>query len=121
MMREIPARVILIGAATVLGVAVVAGVAFAARGSLTVSDAPGQVLQVQGVGLKAGPVSPSATAQASPGAKGPVTATTSRATAQATSAPQSGVTQVAPPTAQMLPPHRGEVHSPGPAQSPSRR
>lgn len=120
-MREIPGRVILIGAATLLGVVVVASGGYAVHGSLAMTDAPGQVLQVRGVGLGSAAPSPSATAQASPRATGPATATTSPAAAQAAAVAQSGVNQVAPPAAQMLPRHREQLHSPEPAHSSSHR
>ena len=134
-MKEISTRVIMIGAASLLGVALVASSAYAARGSLTVADAPGQVLQISGVGpasAQASPtatahISPTATAHTSPNAKGLSSATTARSTArattratsQATATPQSGVSQVAPPAAQMLPTHHAEMHSPEPVHSPS--
>lgn len=123
-MREIPGRVILIGAATLLGVVVVASGGYAVHGSLAMTDAPGQVLQVRGVGLGSAAPSPSATAQASPRATGlaaTATATTSPAAAQAAAVAQSGVNQVAPPAAQMLPRHREQLHSPEPAHSSSHR
>ncbi|HEU4849758.1 MAG TPA: hypothetical protein VFS93_05035 [Terrimesophilobacter sp.] len=44
------AKLIMTGAASILGVALAAGGAWAASGSLTVSDAPGQVLKVDGIG-----------------------------------------------------------------------
>jgi hypothetical protein len=44
------AKLITTGAASILGVALAAGGAWAASGSLTVSEAPGQVLQVEGIG-----------------------------------------------------------------------
>ena len=130
-MKEISTRVIMIGAASLLGVALVASSAYAARGSLTVADAPGQVLQISGVGPASAQVSPTATAhtsptataRTSPNAKGLSSATTARATtratSQATATPQSGVSQVAPPAAQMLPTHHAEMHSPEPVHSPS--
>ena len=130
-MKEISTRVIMIGAASLLGVALVASSAYAARGSLTVADAPGQVLQISGVGPASAQVSPTATAHTSPtatahtspNAKGLSSATTARATtratSQATAIPQSGVSQVAPPAAQMLPTHHAEMHSPEPVHSPS--
>jgi len=126
-MREISSRVIMIGAASVLGVALVAGGAYAARGSLTVADAPGRVLTVSGVGLASAHASPIATAHASPSAKGlssattahPNTPATAHPTSQATSMPQSGVSRVAPPAAQMLATHHPEIHSPEPVHSSS--
>ena len=125
-MREISSRVIMIGAASVLGVALVAGGTYAARGSLTVADAPGRVLRVSGVGLASAHASPTTTAHASPSAKGPSSATTAHPntraahpTSQATSIPQSRVSRVAPPAAQMLATHHPEIHSPEPVHSSS--
>ena len=43
-------KLIMTGAASLLGVALATGGAYAVTGSLTASDAPGQVLQVSGVG-----------------------------------------------------------------------
>ena len=126
-MKEISTRVIMVGAASVLGVALVAGGAYTARGSITVADVPGTVLQVSGVGSASAAGSLAATAHSSPGAKGLPSATTTHptaraathATSQAPSIPQSGVRQVAPPAPQMLPMHQAETHSPGPAQGSS--
>ena len=126
-MKQISTKVIMIGAASVLGVAMVAGGAYAARGSLTVADAPGTVLQVSGVEPASAHTIPTDTAHTSPSARGPASATTAhptarartQATSQATAIPQSGVNQVAPPAAQMLPTHHAEIHSPEPAHSSS--
>jgi hypothetical protein len=116
----------MIGAAGVVGVALVAGGAYAARGSLTLADAPGRVLPVSGVGLASAPANPTTTAYASPTTTGLPSATThptARATAhptsQPTSIPQSRVSRVAPPAPQMLPPHHTEIHSPEPVHSSS--
>ena len=126
-MEQISTKVIMIGAASVLGVAMVAGGAYAARGSLTVADAPGTVLQVSGVEPASAHAIPTDTAHTNPSARGPASATTAhptarattQATSQATAIPQSGVNQVAPPAAQMLPTHHAETHSPEPAHSSS--
>ncbi|MEP7018853.1 MAG: hypothetical protein ABI899_12640 [Actinomycetota bacterium] len=126
-MREIFNRVIVIGAASVLGLVLAAGGAYAAHGSLTMADAPGRVLPVSGVGLASASASPTTTAHASPSAKGPSSAitvqpntpATAHPTSQATSIPQSGVRQVAPPAAQMLPTHHRQMHSPEPVHSSS--
>jgi len=117
----------MIGAASVLGVALVAGGTYAARGSLTVADAPGRVLRVSGVGLASAHAIPTDTAHTNPSARGPASATTAhpterattQATSQATAIPQSGVSRVAPPAAQMLPTHHTEIHSPEPVHSSS--
>ena len=117
----------MIGAAGVLGLALVTGGAYAVRGSLTVADAPGRVLTVSGVALASAPASPTTTAHPSPSAKGPSSATpahpntqaTAHPTPQATSMPQSGVSRVAPPAAQMLRTHHSEIHSPEPVHGAS--
>lgn len=49
-MTKISTKVILTGAATMLGVAMVAGGAHAAAGSMTAADAPDRVVQVSDVG-----------------------------------------------------------------------
>src|SRR5665811_1726796 len=49
-MTKISTKVILTGAATMLGVSMVAGGAYAASGSMTAADVPGRVVQVSGVG-----------------------------------------------------------------------
>ena len=58
------------GAATLLGVALLGGGAYAAAGFLTADDVPGQVLQVSGVGTAA--VQASATALVHANAKDPL-------------------------------------------------
>jgi len=58
------------GVASVLGVVLAASGAYAATGSLTSRDAPGQVLQVSGVGPASGHASATAIAHANPKAKG---------------------------------------------------
>ncbi|HZW44021.1 MAG TPA: hypothetical protein VFF32_06485 [Dermatophilaceae bacterium] len=126
-MEQISTRVIMIGAASVLGVALVAGGAYAAHGSLTVADAPGKVLQVSGVGSASALADPTTTARTNPSAEGGSSATTAHptapattdATSQATAIPQSGVKQVAPPAPKMLPTRHAEIHSPEPAHSSS--
>lgn len=104
---------IVIGAASVLGVVLVAGGAYAATGSLTVGDAPGQVLQVSGIELASG--HPSVTAHAGRDAKTLLGAPTARTTSPtmmnpthrpmspATAMARSGVSQVAPAAALPLP------------------
>jgi len=103
------------GVASLLGVALAAGGVNAAAGALTAADAPGQVLQVSGVG----PGSAQASAPAKANAKGPSGATTARATtappaARATTpatTTQAAVRQVARPAPQMLPGYHDPMHS----------
>ena len=97
------------GAATLLGVALLGGGAYAAAGSLTADDAPGQVLQVSGVGPTAGQAS--ATALVHANAKDPLGTTPSPPKANDPSIAQttavatlhSAVGQVARPAPQTLP------------------
>ena len=63
-------KLIVTGAASVLGVALAAGGAYAATGSLNAADAPGQVLQVSGVAPAAGHANANALANANTHAKG---------------------------------------------------
>ena len=63
-------RVIATTAASILGVALAVGGAYAATGSLTVSDAPGQVLKVDGVGPASAHASDTAKAHANSNARG---------------------------------------------------
>jgi hypothetical protein len=63
-------KLVLTGAASLLGVALAAGGAYAASGSLTVSDAPGQVLKVSGIGPASTHASATAKAHATADAKG---------------------------------------------------
>ena len=111
-----------IGAASVLGVVLVAGSAYAATGSLTIGDAPGQVLQVSGVGLGSG--NASVTAHTGRDAKSLLGATTARTTTPAmmnpthrpmplaTAMARSRVSQVAPPAALPLPTQTTGVQQP---------
>lgn len=111
-------KLIVTGAASVLGVAL-AGGAYAATGSLTTADAPGQVLQVSGVGPAAGHASATAkahananakglfgTTPANPGAKGP-----SDPTAMPMAAGHSSVGQVARPAPRTLPDYHAVMPS----------
>ena len=114
-MMKISTKVIMTGAATVLGVAMVAGGAFAATGSMTAADAPGQVAQVSSVGPAAAHASTTAIAHADANAKGLFGATAAqpaaRATTHATTHAAAHVTmhatvhQVARPVAQPVPSH----------------
>lgn len=63
-------KLIMTGAASILGIALAAGGAYAASGSLTVSDAPGQVLKVSGIGPASLHASDTATLHANENAKG---------------------------------------------------
>jgi hypothetical protein len=95
-------RLTVAAAASLFGVALAGVGVIAGIGSFTSADAPGQVLQVSGVG----PVSanPSATAKPNATAKPSATATTDATPRPlATVTTQSGVGQVAPPAAQPLP------------------
>lgn len=106
----ISTKLILTGAASLLGVALAAGGLLLGTGALTAADDPGQVLQMSGVG----PVSVTSGATASPQATA-TTPTTTHATTPA--APRSTVGQVAPPAAQTLPSYRVVTPSPSaPAQ-----
>ena len=119
-------KLIAIGAASMLGLALAVGGAQAASGSLTVRDAPGHVVQVSGVVPASAHVSPTATAHANPSPKGVSRATVAHPTARATVAhPVAQATthatthvrtqatthvtvrQVARPAAQPLPAYHG--------------
>ena len=63
-------KLITTAAASILGVALAGGAAYAATGSLTVADAPGQVLKVSGVGPASAHASGTAEANADANAKG---------------------------------------------------
>ncbi|MHA6668343.1 hypothetical protein ACX3O0_05690 [Homoserinimonas sp. A447] len=63
-------KLITTAAASILGVALAGGAAYAATGSLTVADAPGQVLKVSGVGPASAHASETAMANADANAKG---------------------------------------------------
>lgn len=122
-------KLIVTGAASVLGVALAVGGASAATGLLSVANAPGHVLQVSGVAPASAHASVTATTHANPNDKGlfgdpaehatphATTHATPHATTHATAMPRSGVSQVAPPAAQSLPMHHAEVHSPEPVHS----
>lgn len=63
-------KLITTAAASILGVALAGGAAYAATGSLTVADAPGQVLKVSGVGPASAHASETATLNADANAQG---------------------------------------------------
>ena len=98
------------GAASLLGVALVAGGAHAATGALSSADSPGQVLQVSGVVPASTQASATASAHANTNAKGlfgsPAAPARAKAKGASTSSPapaMHGVAQVARPAAQTLP------------------
>lgn len=103
------------GTASLLGVALFAGGAYAATGSTTAADSPGQVLQVSGVGPAAAHASAVATAHANANAKGllgsaPVANKTtvkvqSHATARPMAARHTGVAPVVRSAPRPLPAH----------------
>ncbi len=104
-MMKVSTKLIAIGAASVLGVALAAGGAQAASGALTARDAPGQVLQVSGVVPASAQANPTATAHTNPNTKGLPRATVAHPDAHATThdATHRSVSQVARPAAQPLP------------------
>jgi hypothetical protein len=114
------------GAASLLGVALAAGGAHAATGSLNTADAPGQALQVTGVGPAAGHASATALAHANANAKGlfgttpPVAApANAKGVATSTAARHSGVGQVARPAPQTLPAYHRVMPSTKPPMLPA--
>ena len=119
-----------LGAASLLGVALAAGAAHAATGALSAADAPGQVLQVTGVGPASAQASATAIANANANANAKANAKANAnaeglsgaTTARATTAPPtpgaagratapSSVRQVARPAPQMLPAYHEVMHS----------
>jgi len=115
-MMKISTKLAALGAASLLGFALAAGAAHAATGALSVADAPGQVLQVSGVGPSSAQARATAIAKAnSKGLSGATTARARtappapRATTHATA--PSSVRQVARPAPQMLPAYHEVMHS----------
>jgi hypothetical protein len=113
-------KLIVTGAAGLVGVALVVGGVLSGTGAFSTPDASGRVLQMTGVG----PVSAHASATARP--RG--TATTHSATRATTHAPtratqhtvtHNGVGQVAPPAAQPLPSYHAVLPSPSPVAPPA--
>jgi len=110
-MMKTSSKLLVTGAASMLGVALAAGGAYAATGSLTAADAPGQVLQVSGVGPAAAHASDTATAHANANAKGLLDTTSTPARDKALSHPASmpitaghrSVSQVVRPAPKTLP------------------
>lgn len=118
-MMKTSTKVIATGAASVLGVALAAGGAFAATGSLNTADAPGQVLQVTGVGPAAGHASDTAKAHANANARGLFGTTPTSARDKALSHPTSmpiaaghrSVSQVVRPAPKTLPAYHAVMPS----------
>jgi len=104
-MMKTSTKLIVTGAASLLGIALATGAAYAATGSLTAADAPGRVLQVSGVGLPAGPASATATA-AHANANG-----LSGVAATPMAVGHGGVGQVARPAPRMLSPYHAVMPS----------
>ncbi len=126
-MMKISTKVIVTGAATMLGVAMVAGGAYAATGSMTAADAPGRVVQVSSVGPAAAHASATAIAHADANAKGLYGATAAHPAAVVPTPVAAHVTahvtmhatvhQVARPAAQQVPAHHEGTSTCGTAQS----
>ncbi|MHB8188476.1 MAG: hypothetical protein ACYDDU_20885 [Dermatophilaceae bacterium] len=98
------------GAASLLGVALVAGGAHAATAALSSADSPGQVLQVSGIAPASTQANATASAHANTNAKGlfgsPAAPARAKAKGASTSSPapaMHSVAQVARPAAQTLP------------------
>ena len=113
-MMKTSTKLLATGVASLLGVALAAAGVNAAAGALTAADAPGQVLQVSGVGPASAQASAPAKANVNAKAKSLSAATTARATtapptARATT--QATVHQVARPAPQMLPGYHEVMHS----------
>jgi|GEM_PF-623724 hypothetical protein len=89
-------KLVVTGAASLLGVALAASGAYAATGSLTAGDAPGQVLHVSGVGPASDHASATAVAHANAKAKGLFGSTSAHAAAatHASAKGQSGAVPV---------------------------
>ena len=108
------------GAASLLGVVLAAGGAYAATGSATAADAPGQVLQVSGAGPASSHAPTTATAHANPNARGLFGVTPAPAhvkvpsgpTAMPMTAARGGVTQ-ARPAPRTMPAHHDVTPSAG--------
>jgi len=89
-------KLIMTGAASLLGVALATGGAYAASGSLTVSDAPGQVLKVSGVGPASEHAAANAKTHANANAKGLFGSTPTTAPTDAASKPDATPSTTAP-------------------------
>lgn len=118
-MMKTSRKLLVTGAASMLGVALVAGGAFAATGSLTPGDAPGQVLQVHGIGPASAHASDTAKAHANANAKGLFGTTPPLARDKALSHPTSmpiaaghrSVSQVVRPAPMALPAYHAVMPS----------
>ena len=116
-MMKTSTKLAALGAASLLGLPFAAGAAHAAIGALSVADAPGQVLQVSGVGPSSAQVSATAIANAKANAKGLLGATTARARTAPPRSPATShatapsiVRQVARLAPQMLPSYHEVIH-----------
>lgn len=117
-MMKTSSKLLVTGAASMLGVALAAGGAYAATGSLTPADAPGQVLQVSGVGPAASHASATALAHANPNAKGLFGTTPASARDKDLSHPTSmpiaaahrSVSRVVVPAPRTLPAYHASMH-----------
>jgi len=118
-MMKTSSKLLVTGAASMLGVALAAGGAYAATGSLTPADAPGQVLQVSGVGPASAHASDTAKAHANPNAKGLFDTTPPKTGDKALSHPASmpiaaghrSVSQVVRPAPKTLPAYHAVMPS----------
>jgi hypothetical protein len=118
-MMKISTKVVVAGAASLLGVAMVAGGAYAATGSPTAADGPGRVLQVSGAGPAAAHASTTAVAHANTNARGLSGANAAHPSAQdvahATTPVRTHVMMRSAP--QMLPANHAVMHSSAPHSS----
>jgi len=124
-MMKISTKVVVAGAASLLGVAMVAGGAYAATGSPTAADAPGRVLQVSGLGPAAAAANATATAHAN--TRGLFGAKAAHPSAQDIAHAMTpvrthvmmhgSVSQVARSAPQMLPANHAVMHSSAPHSS----
>ena len=124
-MMKTSSKLLVTGAASILGVALAGGGAYAATGSLTPADAPGQVLQVSGVGPAFAHASGTAKAHANANAKGLVgttpTQTRDKGLSHPTSMPVAAghtiVSQVVRPAPKILPAFHAVMPGSVPVQS----
>jgi hypothetical protein len=124
-MMKISTKVVVAGAASLLGVAMVAGGAYAATGSPTAADAPGRVLQVSGLGPAA--ANATAAAHANTNARGLFGANAAHPSTQDIAHAMTPVrthvimhgtvSQVARSVPQMLPANHAVMHSSAPQGS----
>ena len=108
-MLKTSTKLSVLGTATILGVALFAGGAYAATGPATAADSPGQVVQLSGVGPAAGHASAVAADHANANAKGLFGATavanktTARLRAHATARPVAAGHEVVAPVVRSAP------------------